>query len=304
MSASGVLNVNKDPGWTSFQVVALVRRGSGVRKVGHAGTLDPTASGVLLVCLGPAVRISEYLMELPKTYRAEIVLGVSTDTYDAAGQPTVRGDFSGVTRERLLEVLERYVGPIEQVPPSFSAVKVGGRPAYSLARKGQHVALKPRLARIDRIELLRFEPPLAEIEVECGKGTYIRSLANDIGQQLGCGAHLGGLVRRRVGPFSVDSAISLDALQQALGDGSWREILLPMDFGLVHMPAVTLAYEDEKDVRHGCPLFADLPAFAFLVHPVAGQRCRAYAEDGSLVAVMAYDGDAALWRPEKVFPPS
>lgn len=303
MNAAGILNLNKDADLTSFQVVALVRKGSGMRKVGHAGTLDPTATGILLICLGQAVRVSEYLMELPKVYRAHIVLGTATDTYDSEGQPTSTGDFTGVTEELVRAALQRFVGLIQQIPPSFSAVKVRGQPAHRLARKGQQPTLKPRPARIDRIELLGFDPPLVEVEVECGKGTYIRTLAHDLGQRLGCGAHLGSLIRTRVGPFTLDSAVTLPELQQAFHDGTWRDLRLPIDYGLVDLPAVTLDYEDEKDIRHGCPLFANLSAFAPLGEPVPGQRCRAYAEDGSFVAVIIYDGEARLWRPEKVFAP-
>lgn len=303
MNAAGILNINKAADLTSFQVVALVRKGSGVRKVGHAGTLDPTATGVLLVCLGQAVRVSQYLMELPKTYRAHIVLGTATDTYDREGRPTASGDYSGVSEALLRATLQRFLGPIQQVPPAFSAVKVRGQPAHRLVRKGLQPTLKPRPARIDRIELLGFDPPLVEIEVECGKGTYIRTLAHDLGQQLGCGAHLGGLTRTRVGPFNLDSAISLPELERAFGDGTWRDLRLPIDYGLIDLPAVTLDCEDEKDIRHGCPLFANLSAFAPLGEPVSGQRCRAYGEDGSLAAIVVYDGEALLWRPEKVFAP-
>lgn len=303
MDPSGILNIDKPPGWTSFQVVSLVRKGARLRKVGHAGTLDPPATGVLLLCLGQAVRVVEYLMELPKLYRAEIRLGLATDTYDATGRPTFQGDYSRLREADLREALSSFIGSVRQVPPSFSAVKVGGRPAYRLAQRGEAVALRPRTAHIYRIELLRFQPPLLELEVECGKGTYIRTLAHDLGQRLGCGAHLEGLVRRRVGPFHLEEALSLDDLRSALADGSWRDLLLPLDYGLGHLPAVILEMEDEKDVRHGCPLPVGLPAFAALAGAGEGQRCRAYGEDGGFIAVLRLDRAAGLWRPEKVFAP-
>ncbi|MBI2914101.1 MAG: tRNA pseudouridine(55) synthase TruB [Chloroflexi bacterium] len=303
-ATSGILNVDKPAGYTSFQVVALVRRGSGVRKVGHAGTLDPAATGVLVVCLGQAARVSEYLMELPKVYRAGITLGTATDTYDGEGKPTFTADFSGISEGQLMAALSSFVGSIEQTPPAFSAVKVRGQPAYRLARRGQQPLLKPRPARIDRIEVLRFQAPLVELQVECGKGTYIRSLAHDLGQRLGCGAHLSGLTRTRVGPFTLDSAVTLAELEEALAEGTWPSLLLPIDCGLIALPAVTLDMEDEKDIRHGCPLSAGQSALAPPSGPVAGQRCRAYGEDGSLVAVITYDSRADVWRPEKVFAPS
>lgn len=304
MDPSGILNIDKPPGWTSFRVVSLVRRGARLRKTGHAGTLDPPATGVLLVCTGQAVRVVEYLMDLPKLYRAEVRLGIATDTYDATGRPTFQGDPSSVTEETLRKALASFRGVVQQVPPSFSALKVGGTPAYRLAHRGEAVELKPRPATIYRIELLRFRPPVAEVEVECGRGTYVRSLAHDLGQRLGCGAHLQRLVRLRVGPFRLEDALALDDLRPALADGSWREHLLPLDYGLGHLPAVTLELEDEKDVRHGCPLPADLPIFAPLAGAADGQHCRAYGEDGSFVGILVLDAAAAVWRPEKVFAPS
>lgn len=279
-----------------------MRRGSGVPKVGHAGTLDPAACGVLLVCLGQAVRVSQYLMELPKLYRAVVQLGVATDTYDTEGQPVSRGDPSRVSEGDLRAALDGLVGQIDQTPPRFSAVKVGGRPAYRLARAGQAPVLTPRSVRVSRIELLAFRNPEVEIEVECGKGTYIRSLAHDLGLRLGCGAHLRSLVRLGVGPFTIDDAVSLERLEASLADDDWEALLLPMDRGLAHMDSAALGQTEESDVRHGRPLAMDGPAFAHLPAPHGGQRCRAYATDGSFLAVLRYDARARQWRPEKVFP--
>ena len=277
-----------------------MRKGGGVKKAGHAGTLDPLASGVLLVLLGQAVRISEYLMDLPKTYGATVRLGVATDTYDSEGTTTQVAESGGVSREDVARALTAFVGEIEQTPPVFSAVKVKGEPAYRLARKGADVVLKPRPARIDRIELLRFEAPDVEIEVECGKGTYIRSLAHDLGQALGCGAHLAGLQRTRVGPFAVDSAVSLEELQRAFESGDWRDLVLPMDCGLTHLPAITLHIEDEKDIRHGQAVSIDEDRLVG-IGVEDGRVYRAYAEDGGLVALVTYDGAVGVWRARKVF---
>ena len=281
-------------------MIRLVRKGGGVKKAGHAGTLDPLASGVLLVLLGQAVRISEYLMDLPKTYGATVRLGVATDTYDSEGTTTQVAESGGVSREDVARALTAFVGEIEQTPPVFSAVKVKGEPAYRLARKGADVVLKPRPARIDRIELLRFDAPDVEIEVECGKGTYIRSLAHDLGQALGCGAHLAGLQRTRVGPFAVDSAVSLEELQRAFESGDWRDLVLPMDCGLTHLPAITLHIEDEKDIRHGQAVSIDEDRLVG-IGVEDGRVYRAYAEDGGLVALVTYDGVVGVWRARKVF---
>lgn len=303
LAASGILNVNKDPGLTSFQVVALVRRGSGHRRVGHAGTLDPAATGVLLVCLGQAVRVSEYLMAMPKVYRARVVLGTATDTYDAEGAVTMQSPVSGLTREVVEEALRGFVGEVQQAPPPFSAVKVGGEPAYRLARRGRGVRPAPRTVRIGRIQVLAFEPPLVEIEVECGRGTYIRSLAHDLGQVLGCGAHLGTLVRTRIGPFGIDDSLSCAELRRALADGTWRQHLVPLDRALIGLPAVTLEMAEEQDVRHGQPVRISGSRLAPAPGSSMAKECRAYAEDGGLVAILAYDPVAGLWRPRKVFAP-
>ncbi len=304
MTPQGILNVEKPAGRTSFQIVALVRRQSGVKKVGHAGTLDPIATGVLLICLGQAVRVSEYLMELPKTYRGTVRLGVATDTYDAAGIPVFEGDTEAVSEERLRVALEALERQEQQVPPSHSAVKVGGTPAYRLARAGRPVRLRPRKARIERIDLISYRPPLVvEIEVQCGKGTYIRTLAHDLGRLLGCGAHLQALRRTAVGPFSSEDAISTQRLETALADGTWQHLLLPLDYGLGHVPTVHLDAEMEKEVRYGRPLEPDSPPFQHLPNAQNGERCRAYAEEGTFLAILRYDASSSRWRPQKVFAP-
>lgn len=301
MTPRGILNVDKPEGITSFQVVARVRKLSAVKKVGHAGTLDPLATGVLLVCLSQATRVSEYLMELPKTYRGSVRLGVATDTFDATGATTFEGDAGAVDETTLKAALETLERREEQTPPSYSAIKVGGTPAYRLARAGRPVSLRPRKANIERIDLLSFEPPLVELEIRCGKGTYIRTLADDLGRLLGCGAHLAALRRTAVGLFNVDDAFSINRLETAFKDGSWQELLLPLDYGLGHFPAVYLEMEAEKDIRHGCALEMESPPFQRLQDAQDGQRCRAYAEDGSFVGILRYDGEPHRWKPQKVF---
>lgn len=303
MTPHGILNVEKPAGSASFRIVALVRRQSGVKKVGHAGTLDPIATGVLLICLGQAVRVSEYLMELPKTYRGTVRLGVATDTYDAAGTPVFEGDAEAVSEERLRAALEALERQEQQVPPSHSAVKVGGTPAYRLARAGRPVRLSPRAARIERIDLISFRSPVVQMEVQCGKGTYIRTVADDLGRLLGCGAHLQTLRRTAVGPFNAADAISPQRLETAFADGTWRDLLLPLDYGLGHISAVRLDTEAEKEIRFGRPLGPDSPPFQHLSNAEDGQRCRAYGERGAFVAILRYDASCSRWRPQKVFAP-
>lgn len=307
---SGILVVDKPFGATSFDVVRRVRRASGEKRVGHAGTLDPAATGVLLVLLGQATRITEYLMDMPKTYRATVRLGITTTTYDAEGEMVREADASAVTEEALRDVFASFVGEIEQAPPAHSAVKVEGERAYHRARRGETVEMKPRPATIYRIDLLRYEPPIAEIEVECARGTYIRSLAHDAGEKLGCGAHLASLVRTRVGPFSLDGAADEEALAAAFEAGNWRELLQPMDCGLMALPAITVEIEDEKDLRHGQAVDISAAAEAApktgtagVAQPADGTEARAYAEDGSLVGIIRFDAESGMWRPRKVFPP-
>ena len=178
----GILNINKPCGKTSFSMVAMVKRLTGERRVGHAGTLDPIATGVLPICLGQGTRVIEFLVDATKTYRAEIELGVTTDTYDADGRIIQRGDPSGISQDHLEAALASFCGLIRQTPPMYSAVKYQGKPLYKLARAGITVERRSRLAKIHRLELVDWQPPVATIEVVCGKGTYIRSLAYDLGQ--------------------------------------------------------------------------------------------------------------------------
>jgi len=300
LDASGFLNVDKPAGWTSFRVAALVRRRSGVRRVGHTGTLDPTATGVLVVCLGAATRLSEYVMELSKTYRAEVRLGVATDTFDAAGAPVSGSDPSGVSREQVERTLAAFLGEIEQVPPLFSAIKHAGEPLYRYARTQREVELRPRRVVVYRLQLLGFHTPLLTIELECGKGTYVRSLAHDLGQRLGCGAHLASLVRLRVGPFALEDACAWQRLEQAFEEGRWQEFLLPPDAALAHWPRIDLTEEQATAVRFGQALAAEGLAPSPPQEPADGALARAYGPEGGLLAVLRYDGPAGVWHPSKV----
>ena len=300
--SAGILNFNKPRGRTSFSVIGLVRRGSGVRRVGHAGTLDPMAEGVLLVCVGAAVRITEYLMDLPKVYRGTVHLGIETDTYDAEGEVVATHDVN-VSEDALREALATFSGEIEQRPPAHSAIKVSGRPAYERARKGEEIELPLRKVNVYRLDLLRFEPPEVEIEVECSRGTYMRSLAHDLGQSLGCGAHLSALTRTRVGPFRVEDALDEAALESAFADGTWPDPLQPIDCGLTQLPALTVPIEDEKDLRHGHPARIDDEAALRSAGPLENAlQVRGYAEDGSLIGILRYDAATELWHAHKIFP--
>ena len=295
MSIDGILNIIKPAGMSSFAIVSMVRSASGQRRVGHAGTLDRSAGGVLPVCLGRATRVIEFMSDVHKTYRAKVRLGVVTDTYDADGSVVEESDCSSVSREQLERLIPSFVGAIEQVPPMYSALKVGGTRLHKLARAGVEVELKSRQIDIYRIDLTCWEPPHFSIDVECGKGTYIRSLAYDIGRALGCGAHLAGLIRTRNGVFDIAEGFTVGQVRDAFAEGRWRDVLQPIDSVLQHMPAVVVDKPAEKDIAHGVP--ADLN--------VDGGRdtgwCRAYSADGGLIALLRYDVKRGNWHPQKVF---
>jgi tRNA pseudouridine55 synthase len=298
VSIDGILNILKPPNKTSFQVVSLIRRLSGERRVGHAGTLDPDATGVLVLCLGQGTRIVEFLADATKTYRAEIELGIATDTYDASGKITREGDPSFVTREEVKQVLDSFHGAVEQTPPMYSAVKYKGKRLYQLARAGIEVPRKPKLVEFLRLELLEWRLPVFTIEVECSAGTYIRSLAQDIGQIIGCGAHLRKLVRLKSDPFHIADAIPLPTIEEAFHQGNWQQFLYSIDEVILDWRAVILDEESEGLVKKGHSISLGLDnSFT-----CTKERCRAYSSDGRFLAVLRLQKDKGLWHPDKFFP--
>lgn len=293
MSIDGILNVNKPAGKTSLEVVELVRRLSGQRRVGHAGTLDPRATGVLPICLGQATRVISFLVDTPKIYQAQIQLGISTDTYDAEGRATQRADPSHITKEEVEGVLPSLCGSIRQKPPMYSALKHRGKRLYELARAGIEVEREEREAEVFRLEMVAWQPPLFTVEVECGKGTYIRSLAHDLGQALGCGAHLRELVRLKSGPFHIGDGLTIPQLEDSFRHNYWPDLLYPMDVVLEHWVAAIVSKEKEQAIRQGRPLaLGDGEDKAY---------CRAYSLDGRFLAVLRFIPENGLWQPEKVF---
>jgi tRNA pseudouridine55 synthase len=294
----GILNINKPWGKTSFSIVSMVRRLSHERHVGHAGTLDPIATGVLPVCLGQGTRITEFLVDATKAYQAQIELGVTTDTYDASGQVTQKQDPSQINQGKLESALASFCGSIQQTPPMYSAVKHKGKRLYQLARGGIEVERKSRAAKIYRLELIDWQPPIATIEVECGKGTYIRSLAHDLGQALGCGANLKNLIRLRCGSFHIKNAVSLTQLEDAFRHGYWPHLVYPIDTVLLHWAAMVVSDDTEQVIRKGRPL-------ALENYDGSAQssesRCRAYTPDGRLLGVLRFNSEIGQWQPKKVF---
>lgn len=290
---SGVLVVDKPVGMTSHDVVQVIRRGTGIRRAGHTGTLDPRASGVLVVLIGPAVRLSEYVSASDKRYQATIQLGSSTDTYDSEG--TITGNTTsvdGITEEQFLEILESFEGDIQQVPPPYSAVKVKGKKAYEMARKGEEVELEARDIKVYTLDLLEWAPPEVVIDVYCSSGTYVRSLANDLGKELGVGAHLIGLRRTRSGRFTLRDAVPLRRLKEAFQAGDWYKYLIPAADALGDWPAVELDPDQVDLVRHGHRIEAE---------PDAEGWARGISMQGDLVALLEYDPESNEWQPRKVF---
>lgn len=325
----GILNVDKPLGITSHDVVAAIRKmarqkpsplpgsasacpepakvpalsmSKGLQpgtpderplKVGHAGTLDPLATGVLLVCLGRATRVSQYLMRSPKTYRATLELGVTTTTHDAEGEITSRSS-ADVAQEELEAVLPRFVGSIQQVPPRYSAIKRHGRPLYELARQGIEVDVPPREVEVYAIDLVVRNAPYVVLDVRCGPGTYVRALARDIGEALGCGAYLSALRRTSSGSFDVSEAVDLATLRASFAAGSVGEHLYPIEAAFDQLPALRLDAGQALQLAMG--------QFLQDAGELAGEgMVRAYGPDGQLIALARRDQDSGAWRPHKVF---
>lgn len=271
---AGLLVVRKPPGPTSHTTVARIRRALGADKAGHAGTLDPFASGVLLVGLGRATRLLEYLVGHPKTYRARVRLGEERDTLDRTGELLCSAPVPPLGLAELEALLARFRGRITQIPPAHSAIKVGGETLYRKARRGEAVSPPPRTVEIHRLDVLAWTPPELELEVECSAGTYIRSLARDIGAAVGCGAVLWDLVRTRSGPFGLDEAVDLEEAER-LGPDAWDRVL-PPERMVAALPRADVGPAEAQRILHGTAV------------PWQGSDARALAvfgPGGDLVAV-------------------
>jgi tRNA pseudouridine55 synthase len=313
----GLLVIDKPAGMTSHDVVARVRRLTGESRVGHAGTLDPAATGVLPVCVGQATRLVEYLSDADKCYLTEVVLGVQTDTDDLEGAIVRAAPVPPLTDADLERLLGGFRGPIEQTPPAYAAIKVGGQRLYDLARAGREVAIPVRAVTIHRLALLAWRPPALTLLVECSKGTYIRSLARDIGAAAGCGGYVQALRRVRAGPFCLADSLTLDALAALDLPAAWPEIALPLDAFLRDWPSVHLDEAAARAFRHGNPVAAPTPAAAPDASPTAtptpagspdtspdiladGALGRVYGPAGRLLGTARYDAATQRWRPDKV----
>jgi tRNA pseudouridine55 synthase len=290
-AVSGVLVVDKPVGLTSHDVVQIIRRGTNIHRAGHTGTLDPRASGVLVVLVGPAVRLSEYVSASDKRYQATIHLGSTTDTFDSEGKITSSGSAESITEEQFEEALKQFIGEIQQVPPPYSAIKVQGRKAYEMAREGEEVELQPRIIQVYSLELLEWNPPEAVIDVFCSSGTYVRSLANDLGAALDV-AHLVGLRRTKSGRFTLRDAVPLRRLQESFHVGDWYKFLIPAAEALGDWRMVELDGDQVELIRHGHRIAAEGDLKGWV---------RGISQQGDLVALMELDEVTNEWQPRKVF---
>lgn len=248
---NGFLNLLKPPGMTSSDAVVQIRRTLSGEKVGHAGTLDPEAAGVLPIMIGKASRLFDVLVDKQKSYVAEIALGVSTDTQDADGAALRRSPLRP-DADTIAKAAAHFIGDIMQTPPAYSALKINGRTAYDIARSGETPQIEARPAQVQRIELMEMRPPDGAIlHIDCGKGVYVRTLCHDIGEHLGCGAHMRFLLRTCSGFFSIEEAVTLEEWQTAVDHSA---LLLPMDAPLAHLPMARVAAQREADCRNGKPL--------------------------------------------------
>jgi len=287
---SGVLVVDKPVGLSSHDVVQIIRRGTGIRRAGHTGTLDPRASGVLVVLIGPAVRLSEYVSASDKRYQATIRLGSSTNTYDSEGTVVSNNPLGELNEEEFEDLLQKFTGEIIQTPPPHSAVKVQGKKAYERARAGEEFEIEPRTINVYSLDLLEWAPPEVVIDVFCSSGTYVRSLANDLGNEMGVGAHLVGLRRTKSGRFTLRDAVSLRRLRESFEVGDWYQFLIPAAEALADWPIVELDADETELMRHGHRIKAEVEG---------PEWARAVTDQGDLVAlVQLVEGE---WQPRKVF---
>lgn len=282
---NGIVVVDKPKGISSAGVVARVKGIFGVKKVGHTGTLDPFATGVLICCINQATRLSQFFLKGDKVYEAELVLGTVTDTQDATGAVVERHPLDGVTAEQVHEMATRFVGTITQVPPVYSALKHKGTPLYKLARRGLPVEKPARPVRINSIEILAVNLPAVRFSVSCSSGTYVRTLCADMGRKLGCGGHLRALCRTASCGFSLDAAFSLEKLTELKAQGRVGEAVIPMNEALPFMPAAVADDGLAKRIRNGVKLSeADIP-----IPPQVSERVVFKVLDprGRLIAVLA-----------------
>lgn len=295
----GILNIYKKKGYTSHDVVAKLRGITGQRKIGHTGTLDPEAEGVLPVCLGRATKVCDLLTDRDKTYEAVLFLGIRTDTQDVTGTVTDRGDVQGITREMVEQAAHKYVGEYDQIPPMYSALKVNGKKLYELAREGKTIERKARRVRIDELEILEEALPRVRLRVRCSKGTYIRTLCDDIGADLGCYGCMEALLRTKVGPFALEEACRLEDVEAAVKAGELGKMLCPIDRLFAEYPAVQVKKGWEKLAYNGNGLKRSMTDGDREIKD--GACVRLYDAGGNFLALYRYHREAEEYTTVKMF---
>ena len=295
----GILNIYKEKGYTSHDVVAKLRGITGQRKIGHTGTLDPEAEGVLPVCLGRATKVCDLLTDRDKTYEAVLLLGIRTDTQDVTGTVTDRGDIQGITREMVEQAAKKYVGEYDQIPPMYSALKVNGKKLYELAREGKTIERKARRVRIYELEILEEALPRVRLRVRCSKGTYIRTLCDDIGADLGCYGCMEALLRTSVGPFALEEACRLDDVEAAVKAGELGKMLCPIDRLFAEYPAVQVKKGWEKLAYNGNGLKRSMTDGDRETRD--GACVRIYDAGGNFLALYRYHREAEEYTTVKMF---
>ena len=294
---SGILLIDKPSEWTSHDVVAKSRGILGQSRVGHTGTLDPAATGLLVLCAGLATRLVEFMSSHDKDYEGEIRLGVTTDTDDAEGESIAEAPVPDLSTIDWDSIARQFVGEVQQVPPAYSAVKIGGQRAYAMARRGQDVQLEARTVRIGALELHPVGAERVSVRISCGAGTYVRSLARDIGAAIGCGAHLASLRRTRVGAFHVDEALTLDQLQATKDDDRLADVLRPLDEGVMEYDAVLLGGDRARALANGLP--ARVARSSGEWRPSG--RSRLYSLRGEFHGIVTVEDEGSI-KPVKMMP--
>ena len=279
-SINGIIVVNKEQDFTSHDVVAVMRKILGTKKVGHTGTLDPQATGVLPICVGKGTKVSDMLTNSDKEYIAEVTLGLTTDTEDIWGEAIHKCDVSHITEDMVNSVAQNFIGEISQLPPMYSAVKIDGKKLYEYARSGVEVQRKSRVVTIKEIEISDFKDGKFNMRVACSKGTYIRTLCNDIGKELGVGACMSGLVRTKSSVFTLDNAKTLDQLKKEAEDGNIKSHIIPVDTLFSHLPEVKLDSKRTENILNGM----------FLHVQLADGEYRVYGDGGDFLCIAKVNG--------------
>lgn len=287
----GIINVYKEKGFTSHDVVAKLRGIVGQKKIGHTGTLDPDATGVLPVCLGKATKLCDLLTDKNKTYEAVLLLGKTTDTQDITGEVLEEKSTEALTEEKVREAIEGFIGDYEQIPPMYSALKVNGKKLYELAREGKVIERKARPVKILDIQILEIDLPKVRMEVSCSKGTYIRTLCHDIGEKLGCGGCMESLIRTRVSTFRIEDAKTLDEIETLKQEGKLAELLVPIDAMFPFYPKITVKDDWKAFAKNGNPL--DLKMLKEACGQDEETQVRLYDESGKFIAIYQ-------WKEKKI----